>query len=295
MKKRLLPILLASVSLLSAPFFTLNDWTNQATIVSAQDEINFDQGDLSDEDYINSILASFRAAEKIQSSQTNDVGTIEGEAGTQARQETILIHDGTVPARKTTSIIGDVESSFYLYTDGMVFSPVELHGQLTPFMGDVDPEYANKMEQLTESIGESTLVLDPTYASEIANPFEISFPEDQSFTLTEKDGSIVRGTIENYELTDEEGEVLSYLPEGTVFNISFEVDPDNESITMHQETIFPETEESTEGINIFSGALKTTMVYTLTDESIPPLSDFETISFEEYNEIITEIGLNPVM
>lgn len=296
MKKRLLPALLASALVLSGTVFVPNVFTNPPAIVAAQEEINFDQGDLSDEEYLNSVLTSFRSAEKIHSSQKDDLAAVEGQENAPTEQETILIHDGSVPARKTTSIIGDIETSFYYFTEGMAFNPVELHGQMVPFMATADPDYASKVEQLTEEIGEGTLVLDESYAGEIVNPFEISFPEDQTFSSTAKDGSIVSGTVENYELSAEEAEILaSILPEGTVFNITFEVDPENESITLHQETVFPEVEESTEGVSMFEGSLETTTVYTLTDESVPALTDFETITFAEYNEIITEIGLDPAM
>lgn len=293
MKKKLIPAMIAGTLALSGMTFASNVFTSQPAVVSAQEETNFDQGDLSDEEYLNSIIDSFRVAEKVHSSQIDELANTDGSVATQ---ETVLIHDGSVPARQSTTSVGEEQAVFYYYNEGMLFEPLSLHESMIPMMSMTDEDYERKVQELSDSLSEGQLVLNESVAGEVLNPFEISFPEEQTFNSTEKDGSIVRGTIEDYKLTDEESEMLaSILPEGTTFNITFEVNPEDESLTLMQETIFPEPEEETEGINPFEDSLITSTVYTITDETVPPLSDFETITYEEYLDLLTEIGLDPVL
>lgn len=293
MKKKLITSLVASTLTLGSIGFAPTFFDMQPKIVSAQDDINFEQGELSDEEYLNSIIDSFRSAEKVHSSQVDEVPDLDGANQTQ---ETVVIHDGSVPARQSTTTLGEEQMVLYYYNEGMLFDSISLHERLIPMMESVDEEYESKIQDLKQQIGDGVLVLNEQYAGEVLNPFEISFPEDQPFTSTEKDGSVVRGSVEDYQLTESESELLgSLLPEGTTFNITFEVNPEEESLTLIQETIFPEIEEDAEGINPFEEPLLTTTVYTLTDDVVQPLSDFDTITYNEYLEFLSELELDPVI
>lgn len=293
MKKKLITSLVASTLTLGGIGFAPTVFDMQPKIVHAQDDINFDQGELSDEEYLNSIIDSFRSAEKLHSSQVDEVPDVDGSSLTQ---DTVVVHDGSIPARQSTTTLGEEQTVLYYYNEGMLFDPISLHERLIPMMETVDEEYESKIEELKQQIGDGVLVLNDQYAGEVLNPFEISFPEDQPFTSTENDDSVVRGFVEDYQLTESESELLgSLLPEGTTFNITFEVNPEDESLTLIQETIFPEIEEDAEGISPFEEPLLTTTVYTLTDEVVQPLSDFETITYNEYLEFLSELELDPVI
>lgn len=287
MKGKLLKLSLAlsfssSLLLSTSPLFSINP-------VMAQETVDFSQGDMSEVDYLNHMIDVFRNADYIQS-----INVQEHEDGSTS--ESINIFDATLLANQSTYSIDGAGYTIYTYPEGQLIDAVPYYQQLIPDWSQYNPDYESKVDQLAERLGEDTFVLDAAYGEEIPNPFQSAFPEDLTFTSTETEGNIVRGYIEDFQPSELEQEFLAnVMPAGTTYNYTFEVNPDEEIFTLIIETIFPEeqqSEDDIEGISAFYGTTSTgSLDYSIIDEGLPEFSEFNTITYEEFQEILAELEL----
>lgn len=178
----------------------------------------------------------------------------------------------------------------------MLIEAVPYYRTIAPAMQSTDPDFESKVDELSQHIGEDTYFLDTEFADEVRNPIEDTFPENLTFDTTEKEGNIVHGVINDYPSTQEESLLLADLiPEITTYNYIFEVNPEEESLTLTIEMVVPETpqnEDAIEGISLFTeGTTKSSSVHTITDKSLPAYDDSNVIPYDEFLEILTELDL----
>lgn len=121
------------------------------------------------------------------------------------------------------------------------------------------------------------------------------------FSEVTKEGEIVRGTLymdAYFEAVPEAKESLAVFPEGTVYQVAYEVDAAEQTLTSITNIDVPEQEETEsesdiEGISVagFMTDSEVRVVARPSAEIIPALEELDTLSREEFEQIVKDAGI----
>lgn len=271
--------------------------------VQAQAEVDFEQGSLNDEEYLRSIVAQFNELDTIES-----VSTSSGEGYETTSTMVMDLESGAakiesiIPAVSDTS--EDVSVLTYLFEDGSTaMDEVAYLESMSDIYTTMDPEFLTKLEQVKEQVAGRLVMMPPAEEapdlteSELSQLFQI---DDIDFIEVTKDGDIVRGVVDTdsyFETFADAQESLSMFPEGTVYTITYEVNPVEETLTSITNIDIPEeaaeSESDLEGISVISmlSDSEVIVVSRATSEELPTVEEIDTLTSEEFDQILIEAGM----
>lgn len=264
--------------------------------VQAATELNFNQGSMSDEDYVRSILTQFNELDGYQSEMVDD----------ETGSSTVTIYDKASGGTKVTSFIAasefneEMTVTYYMYDDGTSISD-EL-GYLdssAAFMVDINPDYQAQVDEVRAQMGDALVLMPAAEGTEILASDNLFLAEDIAFTEITKDGDVVKATIDAESYITDNPEMAEFYPEGTQFSMVYTIDPAAASVTssltidVDEETIASESTGDELGVSVASLMVDTTVnvVMTATDEKVPAADELNTITQEEFQQLMTDIGL----
>lgn len=303
MKKTLLIGAAAFALALGAPVATVVN-SNAPTVVQAQSEVDFEQGSMSDEEYLTHIIDQFNELEAIES-----VTTSTGEG--QESPSTMLVDLTSGAAKMETTIPGLTEGEegysmvSYMFEDGSMAADEVIYLEtMTEMYSSVDPEFETKLQEVKDQVAGRLVVTPPLEGMEDSFDAELDQAyntEGLVFSEVTKEGEIVRGTLymdAYFEAVPEAKESLAVFPEGTVYQVAYEVDAAEQTLTSITNIDVPEQEETEsesdiEGISVagFMTDSEVRVVARPSAEIIPALEELDTLSREEFEQIVKDAGI----
>lgn len=289
MKKRLLSFGIFA-SLLFAQFVTPVVLPANAATVQAASEVNFDQGSMSDEEYVKNIvdqlLAQDAIAMEINNLSNDDIAPSSSIVDFKNKAQSIITEEG-----------GQV-SETYAYNDGSfakrISSEIEMlkainfdnEAAIDELASELKGKYVvNKIDELAGSID---LVVE-SYGDYL-----------ESMTSYEnQDGKVVASSDVNpIQDLSNLNPAYSMYPEGSSIQNKFIVDPEAGTLTI--ETIIDVNEDAVEeesgdelGLSLSDLLTDSQLqvVISPTTETVPALEDLDTITKEEFKAKAEEKGL----
>lgn len=263
--------------------------------IQAAAEVNFDQGSMSDEDYVRSVLKQFNELDGYKSEMIDGL----------SNDTTTMIYDKASGGTKVTIELAASEFSDamtvvqYIYDDGSMAADELVYLEATAKMMEaIDPEFVTKIETLREQMGDALVLTPPTEGAETSAANEVFLTEDVAFTEIVKDGDKVKATIDVEAYLAENAEMLGFYPEGTKYAMVYEIDPATASVTstltidIDEEALAEESGDEI-GISIasFLADTEVKVMMTATDEKVPSLTDLKTVTREEFTQLKADAGL----
>lgn len=265
--------------------------------VQAATKLNFDQGSMNDEDYVRSILTAFNELDGYQSEMVDD----------ETGSSTVTIYDRASGGTKLTSFVAasefneEMTVTYYMYDDGTSISD-EL-GYLdssAAFMVDINPDYQAQVDEVRAQMGDALVLTPAAEGTESLATDNLFLAEDIIFTEITKDGDVVKATIDTESYIKDNPEIAEFYPAGTQFSMVYTIDPVAASVTsslmidVDEEAIASESTGDELGISVTSLMADTTVnvVMTATDEKVPAADELNTITQEEFQQLMADAGLD---
>lgn len=264
--------------------------------ILAATEVSFDQGSLSDEEYVRHILTQFNELDGYRSEMIDEL----------TGGSTVTVYDRASAGTKIETVIAASEYNdeitllSYVYDDGTTVSDEVAYLESSiSYMSDLYPDYESQVEELREQVGEALVLTPPIEGLEVADANTMFLTEALEFTDITKEGDVVKATIDFDSYTADYPEMASLYPEGTQFFMVYTIHPAAASVTstltidIDEEALAAESSEDELGISITTMLSDTTIdvVTTATNEKVPALDDLSTIMEADFQEIVSQIGL----
>lgn len=296
MKKQLLK--LASLALLATvlpvTIQSVGEFSSRQLLAATQ--VNFDQDSLSDEAYVRHILTQFNELDGYRSEMIDEL----------TGGSTVTVYDRASAGTKVETVIAASEYNEemtllnYVYDDGTTVSDeVAYLESSVSYMSDLYPDYEAQVEELREQVGKALVLTPPVEGLEVEGANNMFLTEALEFTAITKEGDVVKATIDFNSYTVEHPDMAALYPEGTQFSMMYTIDPATASVTstltidIDEEALAAESSEDELGISVASLLSDTTVnvVTTATDEKVPALDELTTITEADFQEIVSQIGL----
>lgn len=264
--------------------------------VQAATDLNFDQGSMNDEEYVRNILTQFNELDGYQSEMVDD----------ETGSSTVTVYDKASGGTKVTSFTAasefneEMTMTYYIYDDGTNVSD-EL-GNLDSsaiYMVEINPDYQAQVDEVRAQMGDALVLTPPAEGTESLATDNLFLAEEISFTEISKDGDVVKATIDAESYISDNPEMAELYPEGTQFSMVYTIDPAAGSVTssltidVDEEALASESSDDELGVSIASLMVDTTVnvVMTATDEKVPAADELNTITQEEFQQLLTDVGL----
>lgn len=278
--------------------------SNASSVIQGQTEVDFEQASMSDEEYLKHVINQFSELDTIES-----VTTTSGEGYESTSTMIADLKNGTAKIESVIPALIEGAEEYnivsYLFKDGsMATDEVVYLETMIDLYSAMDPEFETKLQEVKEQVA-GRLVITP--ASE---EMGISLQSDMNqaydteglvFNDLTKEGDIVRGALDMeayFEAVPEAQESLAIFPEGTVYQVAYEVNAAEQTLTSITTMDLPESEETSsendiEGISVaqFMSDSEVRVVARPSTETIPNLEELDTISREEFDQIVMDAGI----
>lgn len=264
--------------------------------VQAATEVNFDQGSMSDEEYVRHILTAFNELDGYRSEMVDEM----------TGGSTVTIYDKVTKGTKVETVIAASEYNEemtllnYVYDDGTTVSDEVAYLESSiSYMSAMNPDFEGQVEELRAQVGDVLVVMPPVEGLEVEPKDNMFLAEDLEFTEVTKEGDVVTASIDAESYMAKHPEVASVYPEGTKFAMVYTVDPAAASVTstlsidVDEEALAEEESGNELGISVASmlSDTKVKVVTTATDEKVPSIDELNTMTNEEFQKIVTELGI----
>lgn len=264
--------------------------------VSAASEIDFEQGSMSDEEYVRHVLTQFNELDGYRSEMLDEM----------TGGSTVMIYDKAVGVTKiTTHMMANAYTDEmtiiqYVYDDGtMVSDEVAYLESSIPLMSEIYPEFETQVEELRAQMGDKLVIQPPMEGAEATEAAAAFVVDDIVFSEVTKEGDVVKATLDEATYLAENPVMAQSYPENTKFLMLYTIDPAAGSVTSTLTIDVDEdavaSEESSDEMGISLAAMMSDMtvnvVVTATDEKVPSLDELPTITDEEYQQLLTDIGI----
>lgn len=270
---------------------TLTNLSNP--IVYAASTINFDQGSMSDEDYVKSVIDQFTKQDSIKLEYTSN--------DEENPMNAVAIIDLKNKKQKMTSELAGLKSETYLYNDGTV---ADSTSTVLEMAKSINPENKEAMDEIIKTLEGKYITQDyPDAKGQIDNIIKNNITINETFDSFEnKDGKVVASSsiIPISEAPD--GETLAQLyPKDTTYQTIVTVDPKAQTVTfetiidVNEDSISSEESDDDISLSAFLKDNHNTMIMSTTDETVPSLDQLETTTKDEVNKLFEDKGLTPVL
>lgn len=294
--KKVVVSFLSIVSLGSIGFSTLNSLTSshmsEPLTIFAQSNLDFEQGDRSDEEYVDYVLSQFQEVDAYITESNITFG------GTTSIRSII---DNTQGAYLTEFLNaeGEVDYIAYTYPDRMLVDQVGFYRASEEFLLSMDPEFSDKLKALEEATN-GRLVEQTPEDVEITEQLQsidsfLELPTEINYT---NDGGVVTASavLTGDQLSEFIGSSIITPNDQSELTIEFVINPNEQVVTQNVTLTIPneETEESGETLGIsvsLPELIEITSTYAPTDERVPAESEIEYMTTEEFNALTEEVGI----
>lgn len=264
--------------------------------VQAATDLNFDQGSMNDEEYVRNILTQFNELDGYQSEMVDD----------ETGSSTVTVYDKASGGTKVTSFIAasefneEMTMTYYIYDDGTnVSDELGYLDSSAIYMVEINPDYQAQVDEVRAQMGDALVLTPPAEGTESLATDNLFLAEEISFTEITKDGDVVKATIDAESYISDNPEMAELYPEGTQFSMVYTIDPAAGSVTssltidVDEEALASESSDDELGVSIASLMVDTTVnvVMTATDEKVPAADELNTITQEEFQQLLTDVGL----
>ena len=264
--------------------------------VQAATDLNFDQGSMNDEEYVRNILTQFNELDGYQSEMVDD----------ETGSSTVTVYDKASGGTKVTSFIAasefneEMTMTYYIYDDGTnVSDELGYLDSSAIYMVEINPDYQAQVDEVRAQMGDALVLTPPAEGTESLATDNLFLAEEISFTEITKDGDVVKATIDAESYISDNPEMAELYPEGTQFSRVYTIDPAAGSVTssltidVDEEALASESSDDELGVSIASLMVDTTVnvVMTATDEKVPAADELNTITQEEFQQLLTDVGL----
>lgn len=294
--KKVVVSFLSIVSLGSIGFYTLNPLTSshmsESLTIFAQSTLDFEQGDRSDEEYVDYILSQFQEVDAYSTESNITFG------GTTSIRSIVDNTQG-VYLTEFLNAEGEVDYIAYTYPDRMLVDQVGFYRASEELLLSMDPEFSDKLKALEEATN-GRLVEQTTEDVEITEQLQsidsfLELPTEISYT---NDGGVVTAiaVLTGDQLSEFIGSSIITPNNQSELTIEFVINPNEQVVTQNVTLTIPneETEESGETLGIsvsLPELMEITSTYTPTDERLPAESEIEYMTTEEFNALTEEVGI----
>lgn len=264
--------------------------------VQAATDLNFDQGSMNDEEYVRNILTQFNELDGYQSEMVDD----------ETGSSTVTVYDKASGGTKVTSFTAasefneEMTMTYYIYDDGTnVSDELGYLDSSAIYMVEINPDYQAQVDEVRAQMGDALVLTPPAEGTESLATDNLFLAEEISFTEITKDGDVVKATIDAESYISDNPEMAELYPEGTQFSMVYTIDPAAGSVTssltidVDEEALASESSDDELGVSIASLMVDTTVnvVMTATDEKVPTADELNTITQEEFQQLLTDVGL----
>lgn len=264
--------------------------------VQAATDLNFGQGSMNDEEYVRNILTQFNELDGYQSEMVDD----------ETGSSTVTVYDKASGGTKVTSFIAasefneEMTMTYYIYDDGTnVSDELGYLDSSAIYMVEINPDYQAQVDEVRAQMGDALVLTPPAEGTESLATDNLFLAEEISFTEITKDGDVVKATIDAESYISDNPEMAELYPEGTQFSMVYTIDPAAGSVTssltidVDEEALASESSDDELGVSIASLMVDTTVnvVMTATDEKVPAADELNTITQEEFQQLLTDVGL----
>lgn len=274
--------------------------------VQAAATIDFEQGSKSDEEYVRDILKQFNELDAYHSEMKDEVS-----GGT-----TTTTYDSQTGGTKVESYIPASEYSdemtmtYYFYDDGtMIYDELGYLKSSASYMSLAYPDYEAQLKTVEEQMGDALVLTPPSEAAEELEDIDVTgtsgatdelfVPEDLVFQEVTKEGDVVTATVDMSTYIEENPELAEFYPANTQYSMTYSIDPAAQTITSTMtidvdESAMEESSDDDLGISLASLITDSTVVIVTqaTDEKVPAIEDLNTITEEEFDQILQDAGLD---
>ena len=217
-----------------------------------------------------------------------------------------MIYDKAVGVTKiTTHMVAnaytdDMTIVQYVYDDGtMVSDEVAYLESSIPLMSEIYPEFETQVEELRAQMGDKLVIQPPMEGAEATEAAAAFVVDDIVFSEVTKEGDVVKATLDEATYLAENPDMAQSYPENTKFLMLYTIDPAAGSVTstltidVDEDAVASEESSDEMGINLAAmmSDMTVNVVVTATDEKVPSLDELPTITDEEYQQLLTDIGI----
>lgn len=285
MKKNLMVCGLAALLLASPQLAVMNA---TPTTIYAASEINFDQGSLSDEEYVKSVIDQYMALDKLHAEVVNKE---------QPDMQEIIDIDVKNKIIRTERN-GDYAGVSYTYDDGTIAQDTQFE---INFMKEIYADNSDAIEEVAKEVEGKYIVSEyPEDKGQLSKMLESFKTVTDNLTEYENKDGIVSAYSDEMKISDNKdfAPLADIYGENTTVKQGIIVDSKAKTLTF--ETIINVDEEATEAtesdelgisFNDFVQDSTTQVILTPGTEDLPALEDLETISKEELNALLQEKGI----
>ncbi|MCW6675406.1 hypothetical protein NHG31_06200 [Aerococcaceae bacterium NML171108] len=190
MKKSLVLSCVASVALaLSIDYFVIREVPPSASYVYAAEKIDFNQGSMSDEEYINHIYQAFSKLDLIEMTTDSSIGDLKAKMH--------MLVDRKLDALKAAVESNGMKMSVYRYGKEVFYDPIVTLRSIAPMFQAADKDFDKKIEELaTKMEGRIVRDEDGEFGSDLPDVEEIFVNQTLKFTSVEREGDIIRGVVD---------------------------------------------------------------------------------------------------
>ncbi|UUX32872.1 hypothetical protein [Fundicoccus culcitae] len=294
MKKSL--TLLASIISLNLALPILPSFSHTGSIMSvhAQNTIDFEQGNRSDEEYVDYVLSQFNDLDAYITESTMNMGT------TQTSSRTIV--DNNTQGHFSEQFNADGVGIFttYTYGDTMLVDEVEFYRSQEEMYLTLDPDFTEKLDALDQAT-DGRFVSQTTVDAGISNQLQsidafLQLPNPIEYK-NENGNTVATTHLNSEQLTELLGSNSTLVNEQSELTIEFTINPQEQSVSQYTRLTIPQEETSEEddslGISIsFPDLIEIQSSFTPSNESVPALEEIDYLSQEEFEAIKTEVGFD---
>lgn len=260
--------------------------------VQAAEDLNFDKGDQSEEEYIKSVIDQLLK---------QDALNIEMQTGDQEPNQIIIdITNKSMKLANPLTSTSEEKSESIFYDDGTYIEPVSSSLSFVELANMENAEASQIIKDIGKELeGKSVLKKDEGIEGYVTSAIdEYKKLSENLANFEEKDGKVI-GTTEDMDLTNVPNpDMLTQIyGDDVTMNKEVTVDPEEQTVTVVHRINGETEEENSESEESmgdqFTPPSEITYVLKTSDESIPQADEIETLSEEEFNKIIEEKGLKP--
>lgn len=293
--KKSLTILASIISLnLALPILPSFSHTGSIMSVHAQNTIDFEQGNRSDEEYVDYVLSQFNDLDAYITESTMNMGT------TQTSSRTIV--DNNTQGHFSEQFNADGVGIFttYTYGDTMLVDEVEFYRSQEEMYLTLDPDFTEKLDALDQAT-DGRFVSQTTVDAGISNQLQsidafLQLPNPIEYK-NENGNTVATTHLNSEQLTELLGSNSTLVNEQSELTIEFTINPQEQSVSQYTRLTIPQEETSEEddslGISIsFPDLIEIQSSFTPSNESVPALEEIDYLSQEEFEAIKTEVGFD---